>query len=58
MATYFWKLCNQLDLNYYYTIGKGHPATLDTDYPQSWDARADIEADLDLLRQTLALAEI
>jgi hypothetical protein len=58
VATYFWKLCNQLGLDYYYTIGKGQPSTLEADYPQSWDARADIEVDLDLLQQTLTLAEI
>jgi capsular polysaccharide biosynthesis protein len=58
VATYFWKLSNQLNLDYYYMLGKGRPATLDTDYPQSWDARADIEIDLDLMQQTLKLAEI
>jgi capsular polysaccharide biosynthesis protein len=58
VATYFWKLSNQLNLDYYYMLGKGSPATLDADYPQSWDARADIEVDLDLLEQTLTLAEI
>jgi capsular polysaccharide biosynthesis protein len=56
VATYFWKLSNQLNLDYYYLLGKGRPATLGTDYPQSWDARADIEVDLDLLEDTLTLA--
>jgi capsular polysaccharide biosynthesis protein len=58
VATYFWKLSNQLSLDYYYMLGKGSPATLDTDYPQSWDARADIEVDLNLLEQTLTLAGV
>jgi capsular polysaccharide biosynthesis protein len=58
VATYFWKLSNQLGLDYYYLLGKGDRATLDTDYPQSWDARTDIEVDLDLLQQTLTLAGI
>ena len=58
VATYFWKLSNQLNLDYYYMLGNGSPATLDTDYPQSWDSRTDIEVDLDLLQQTLTLAEI
>lgn len=58
VATYFWKLSNQLGLDYYYLLGKGSPATLDTDYPQSWDARADIEVDLNLLQETLTMAKI
>ncbi|WP_083841431.1 glycosyltransferase family 61 protein [Bradyrhizobium sp. STM 3843] len=58
VATYFWKLSNQLGLQYYYMLGKGHPTTLGTDYPQSWDASADIEVDLEILEQTLTLAGI
>ena len=58
VATYFWRLSNRLDLDYYYMLGNGSPTTLDTDYPQSWDSRTDIEVDLDLLQQTLTLAEI
>ena len=58
VATYFWKLSNQLQLDYYYLLGKGAPATLHTDYPQSWDARADIEVDLELLERTLTLANV
>jgi capsular polysaccharide biosynthesis protein len=58
VATYFWKLSNQLGLDYYYMLGKGGPTAADTDYPQSWDARADIQVDLDLLQQTLRLAQI
>jgi capsular polysaccharide biosynthesis protein len=58
VATYYWKLSNALNLDYYYMLGKGDPATLGTDYPQSWDARADIEVDLGLLEQTLVRAGI
>jgi capsular polysaccharide biosynthesis protein len=58
VATYFWKLSNELKLDYYYLLGKGSPATLDADYPQSWDARADIEVDLEILEKTLKLANI
>jgi capsular polysaccharide biosynthesis protein len=58
VATYFWKLSNQLNLDYYYMLGNGSPATLDADYPQSWDSHADIEVDLDLLQQTLTLAGV
>jgi capsular polysaccharide biosynthesis protein len=58
VATYFWKLSSQLNLDYYYLLGRGGPATLDVNYPQSWDARADIEVDLDLLERTLALADL
>jgi Glycosyltransferase 61 len=56
VATYFWKLSNQLGLDYYYMLGKGSQATLEADYPQSWDAHEDIEVDLDVLERTLALA--
>jgi len=58
VATYFWKLSNQLNLDYYYLLGKGPPATLNSDYPQSWDARADIEVDLEMLERTLKLANV
>jgi capsular polysaccharide biosynthesis protein len=58
VATYFWKLSNQLQLDYYYLLAKGPPATLDPDYPQSWDARTDIEVDLELLERTLTLAAV
>jgi hypothetical protein len=47
-----------LHLDYYYLLGKGSPATLDTDYPQSWDAREDIEVDMELLERTLTLANV
>jgi capsular polysaccharide biosynthesis protein len=58
VATYFWKLSNQLQLDYYYLLGNGHPASLDPNYSQSWDARADIEVDLEMLKRTLTLANI
>jgi capsular polysaccharide biosynthesis protein len=58
VGTYFWKLSNQLHLDYYYILGKGSPATLDPNYPQSWDARTDIEVDLELLERTLTLANV
>jgi Glycosyltransferase 61 len=58
VATYFWKLSNRLGIDYYYLLGKGNPATLDSDYPQSWDAREDIEVDLELLERTLDLAKV
>jgi hypothetical protein len=58
VGTYFWKLSSQLNLDYYYLLGMGDPATLDVNYPQSWDARADIEVDLDLLQRTLTLANL
>ena len=58
VASYFWKISNQVGLDYYYLLGKGPTATLDSDYPQSWNAGADVEVDLALLDQTLALANI
>jgi capsular polysaccharide biosynthesis protein len=58
VATYFWRLSNRLNLDYYYMLGKGEPATLESDYPQSWDAHQDIEVDLNVLGQTLTLAGI
>jgi len=58
VATYFWRLSNRLGLDYYYMLGKGSPATLERDYPQSWDAHQDIEVDLNVLEKTLTLAGI
>jgi capsular polysaccharide biosynthesis protein len=58
VATYFWRLSNRLDLDYYYMLGKGKLTTLESDYPQSWDAHQDIEVDLNVLGQTLTLAGI
>jgi capsular polysaccharide biosynthesis protein len=58
VATYFWRLSNRLDLDYSYMLGKGKLTTLESDYPQSWDAQQDIEVDLNVLGQTLTLAGI
>ena len=54
----FWKISNQLHLDYYYLLGKGHPATFESNYPQSWDARSDIEVDLGVLERTFILANV
>lgn len=58
VATYYWKLSNALNLDYYYVLGQGAPETLDADYPQSWDSHTDIVVDLDSLERTLVLAGI
>ena len=58
VATYFWRLSNRLGLDYYYMLGKGKLTTLESDYPQSWDAHQDIEVDLNVLEKTLTLAGI
>ncbi len=58
VAGYFWKLSNQLGLDYYYVLGKGSSETKDPGYAQSWNARTDIEVDLESLRDTLSLANI
>ncbi len=58
VATYFWKLSNQLGLDYYYMLGDGSPGTFEADYEQSWDSREDIRVNVDLLQQTLTLAGI
>jgi capsular polysaccharide biosynthesis protein len=56
VAGYFWKLCNELKLDYYYILGEGPPETQDDSYQQSWNARADIVVDLSSLRQALEMA--
>jgi capsular polysaccharide biosynthesis protein len=58
VAGYFWQLCNQLDLCYYYMIGGGGPNAQKSDYPQTWDARADIKVDLKILEKTLEMAHV
>jgi capsular polysaccharide biosynthesis protein len=58
VAGYFWKLSNQLGLDYYYVLGKGLSAAREPNYAQTWNARTDIEIDLDCLRSTLELADI
>jgi hypothetical protein len=55
---FFWKLSNQIGLDYYYMLGKGHPATRTADYEQSWDHSVDIEIELDVLAKTLDLANV
>ena len=56
VAGYFWKLCNQLKLDYYYILGEGLPETQDDGYQQTWNARADIVVDLSILRQALEMS--
>jgi capsular polysaccharide biosynthesis protein len=56
VAGYFWKLCNQLNLDYYYILGHGLPETQDEDYQQTWNPRADIVVDLSSLRETLEMS--
>jgi Glycosyltransferase 61 len=58
VAGYFWKLSNQMKLDYYYLLGKGTSATLADNYRQSWNAHADIIVDLSRLRDTLKLSKI
>ena len=55
---YFWKLSNQMNLDYYYILGKGLPATLLGNYRQSWNARADITVELSTLSRALELSNI
>jgi capsular polysaccharide biosynthesis protein len=55
---YFWKLSNQMNLDYYYILGKGPPATLLENYQQSWNAKADITVDLSTLSRALELSKI
>lgn len=58
VAGYFWKISTLLGLDYYYMLGNGPPSSGDVDYPQKWDASANVEVDLDRLRKTLALAKV
>ena len=58
VAGYFWQICNQLGLSYYYIIGDGSPDTLNSGYPQTWDARVDIKVDLAILEKTLEMANV
>ena len=58
VASYFWKIANQVGLDYYYLLGKGPAAALEPGLLQSWNASTNIEVDLEVLQQTLALAEI
>ena len=56
VAGYFWKLCNRLNLDYYYILGQGLPETQDDGYQQTWNARSDIVVDLSMLRQVLEMS--
>jgi Glycosyltransferase 61 len=58
VAGYFWKISAMLGLDYYYLLGNGPPSSSDADYHQSWNASADIEVDLNRLRETLELAGV
>jgi capsular polysaccharide biosynthesis protein len=58
VAAYYWKLSNQLGLDYYYMLGNGPAAALEPNYAQSWDAHRDIEVDLKSLESTLTLAGV
>jgi capsular polysaccharide biosynthesis protein len=53
---FFWKLASQVNLDYYYVLGKGPAESHEENYHQSWDARADITVDLMTLRKTLEMA--
>jgi hypothetical protein len=58
VAGYYWKLCNQLNLSYYYIIGKANASTVDSNYQQTWNAMADIEVDIGILASTLKMANV
>ena len=58
VAGYFWKISNQLDLDYYYMLGTGPAAITDPNYTQAWDTHTDIEVDLDTLKKTLVMADV
>ena len=55
---FYWRLCTESQLDYYYILGEGKPETLRVDYDQSWDARQDIIVNLALLRAVLDQAEV
>jgi capsular polysaccharide biosynthesis protein len=55
---FFWKLSNQMNLDYYYILGKGPPAALEENYRQSWNASADIVVDLSALKGALELSRL
>jgi capsular polysaccharide biosynthesis protein len=58
VTLFYWKLSNQLGLDYYYMLGRGSAHSHEADYPQSWDSHADIEVDLAALEASLNLAGI
>jgi len=55
---FYWRLCTESELDYYYILGEGKPETLRADYDQSWDGRQDITVNLPLLRAVLDQAEV
>ena len=55
---FYWRLCTESQLDYYYILGEGKPETLNTDYNQSWDAVQDILVSLPVLRAVLNQAEV
>ena len=55
---FYWRLCTESQLDYYYILGEGKPETLNADYDQSWDAVQDITVSLPLLRAVLDQAEV
>jgi len=55
---FYWRLCTESQLDYYYILGEGKPETLRADYEQSWNERQDITVDLALLRAVLDQAEV
>jgi capsular polysaccharide biosynthesis protein len=58
VAGFYWRISNQIGLDYYYLLGKGTAESWDQHYPQSWSARSDIEVDLRALESTLDLAGV
>ena len=55
---FYWRLCTESQLDYYYILGEGKPETLNADYDQSWDAVQDIMVSLPLLQAVLDQAEV
>jgi len=55
---FYWRLCTESQLDYYYILGEGAPDTVSADYDQSWDAVQDITVSLPLLRAVLDQAEV
>jgi capsular polysaccharide biosynthesis protein len=58
VAGFYWRISNQIGLDYYYVLGKGTPGSWEQHYPQSWSARSDIDVDLHALENTLDLAGV
>lgn len=58
VAGYYWKLSNQLGLDYYYLLGSGSRESQDENYEQSWNAFEDIVVDMKILEKTLRMADV